>query len=146
MYTIVDTEQTAEHEIRKREDLEAVSTSALLETYNELTGKSTKKFASRAKGEEQVWKLIEEVDEAPETAPSTGTVGNTIPLPKSAIIRLVAQENPKRPNTKAYATWERYVDGKTVFEHNITIGIELSDIRWNIEKGFIRLEDPSDES
>lgn len=40
-------------------DLSAVSTADLLAFYNERTGKSITKFASRAKGKMQVWALIE---------------------------------------------------------------------------------------
>lgn len=48
----------ANNEIRKIEDLAAVSTADLLAFFNETTGKATKKFASRAKAEAQVWGLI----------------------------------------------------------------------------------------
>ena len=40
-------------------DLSDVSTADLLAFYNERTGKNTTKFASRAKGQMQVWALIE---------------------------------------------------------------------------------------
>ena len=40
-------------------DLNDVSTADLLAFYNERTGKNTTKFASRAKGQMQVWALIE---------------------------------------------------------------------------------------
>ena len=40
-------------------DLSDVSTADLLAFYNERTGKNTTKFASRAKGQMQVWTLVE---------------------------------------------------------------------------------------
>lgn len=40
-------------------DLNDVSTAELLAFYNERTGKNTTKFASRAKGQAQVWAIIE---------------------------------------------------------------------------------------
>lgn len=61
-------------------DLNDVSTADLLAFYNERTGKNTTKFASRAKGQTQVWTLIEaEVAaelaalEAAKTAPAAET-------------------------------------------------------------------------
>jgi len=47
-------------EITSAADLTKVETADLLDFYNEATGKSTTKFASRAKGEQQVWKIIKE--------------------------------------------------------------------------------------
>lgn len=47
-------------EITSAADLAKVETADLLDFYNEATGKSTTKFASRAKGEAQVWKMIKE--------------------------------------------------------------------------------------
>lgn len=44
--------------IKKQQDLEALPTVALLSTFNNITGKSTTKFASRAKGIEQTWKAL----------------------------------------------------------------------------------------
>lgn len=42
-----------------RADIEQLATGNLLALYNQLTGKSTAKFRSRAKGLEQVWKALE---------------------------------------------------------------------------------------
>lgn len=41
-----------------REELSALSNADLVALYNRLTGKSTKKFATRAKGEEQTWSAL----------------------------------------------------------------------------------------
>lgn len=46
--------------IDSRESLRQVPTSELLSFFNEATGKTTTKFSSRAKGEDQVWKIIEQ--------------------------------------------------------------------------------------
>lgn len=50
----------ADIEITSADDLKKVSTADLLDFYNEAAGKNTTKFASRAKGEQQVWKIIKE--------------------------------------------------------------------------------------
>lgn len=50
----------AEIAINNEADLKKVSTADLLDFYNEATGKNTSKFASRTKGEQQVWKMIKE--------------------------------------------------------------------------------------
>lgn len=44
--------------IKSKADLDGVTNDGLLKFYNSATGKSTTKFASRAKGIEQVWLLI----------------------------------------------------------------------------------------
>lgn len=55
--------------IENREDLFVPKTKALLEFYNKQTGKNTKKFASREKGEEQVWNLIKDKVQEFKTTP-----------------------------------------------------------------------------
>ena len=140
MYTINDEKHSKQFEIRKPEDLEEVSTPALVATYNELTGKNIKKFENRAKAQEKVWELIQEVAATPENVATGGSVGKREPIDASAIVRVCVRENPKRPGTKAYAVFDRYEDGQTVARHNKGLGIELSDIRWNLAKGYIRLE------
>jgi hypothetical protein len=47
-------------------DLKDIPTSVLLREYNRLTGKQTKKFADRVKGEQQLWKAL---NDAPKTTP-----------------------------------------------------------------------------
>lgn len=49
----------ANTEVSTAADLAKVATPDLLAFYNETTGKATKKFASRAKGEAQVWAVVE---------------------------------------------------------------------------------------
>lgn len=46
--------------ITRFEDLNKVSTDDLLAYYNGITGRDTKQFSKRAKGMQQVWKLIED--------------------------------------------------------------------------------------
>lgn len=53
------TVQIANVAVASLEDLNAVSTADLLAFYNDATGKSTSKFASRVKGLTQAWALIE---------------------------------------------------------------------------------------
>lgn len=143
MYTISHEDQS--FNIKTAEDLKEVPTVALVATYNELTGKSIKKFASRAKAEEQVAKLIIEVDAAPEIAPVTSTkTGRKSVLNKLAVIRMETTENPKREGSQAAANFDKYRDGMTIDEVQKK-GVPLADIRWNLDKGFIRLEEPGNE-
>jgi hypothetical protein len=141
MYTIVDGKNIASYEIRKPADLKPVSTAALVDTYNELTGKTIKKFSDRKTAERRVAELIAEVDSAPEVVPlKSENTGRKSVLNKSAVIRLTTAENPKRWGTQAYANFEKYEDGITIEDLQMK-GVSLADIRWNIAKEFIRLEE-----
>lgn len=138
MFTIVT--ETQKFEITSAADLEAVPTADLVNTYNQLSGKSTKKFATRAKGIEQVWGLIGETAATPEPVAKKRATGRKDSLDGLATITLLVDENPKRPNTQAHAHWEKYQNGITVDKLQKGRGVPLSDIRWNLDKGFIALE------
>lgn len=141
MYTI-DT-MGEKHEIEKKEDLEAVSTKVLVNEYNLLAGKSIKKFSDRATAISRVWELIQGVDVAPKDIPTKSqSTGRKSALNKLAVIRVTADENPKRPGSQAHANFEKYEDGDTI-ESVQKKGVTLADIRWNLSKGFIELEEPT---
>lgn len=55
----------APHNITTKSDLQGRSTAELLNIYNGITGNNTKKFASRAKAEEQTWKAVQSVPKPP---------------------------------------------------------------------------------
>jgi hypothetical protein len=133
------------YSIKKQEDLSEVPNQALLNTYNELTGKSTQKFASRAKGEEQTWKAIEKAGVVPaEVANRSETTGRREPVNKAATIKRLVSENPKREGTSSHARFELYKDGMTVAAF-LKKGGFLADIRWDADKGFIELVEPEEE-
>ena len=139
MYTITHGDES--FDIRKVEDLNDVPTDALLATYNELTGKDTKKFASRGKGIAQVWELISEADAAPEVAPAPtkGSGGKrAAKIDPTKKIKIVCEGNPKREGSQAHAMFALYEEGATV-EATQAKGVSLGDIRWNLDKGFIEL-------
>ena len=141
MYTI--NHDGKNFEIKTEADLHVVPTPALVATYNELTGKETKKFASRTKGIEQVAKLIIDVDAAPAEVPVKNTsTGRKSALNKLAVVHLTVDVNPKREGSQAAANFDKYEDGITVEELQRR-GISLADIRWNLAKDFISLEDPA---
>lgn len=48
-----------EYSIASKSDLKDIPNMSLVALYNKLTGKETKKFASREKGEAQVWRELE---------------------------------------------------------------------------------------
>lgn len=138
MFTIVTADKT-KFEITKIADLEAVPTPALLETYNQLAGKNTKKFASREVGIKQLWPLISETAATPAPVVKKRSAGRKDSLDGLSTIRKLVDENPKRPNTQAHAHWEKYQNGMTVDKLQKGRGVPLSDIRWNLDKGFIEL-------
>jgi len=143
MYTI--NHDGKNFEIKTEADLHVVPTPALVATYNELTGKSTKKFASRNKGIEQVAKLIIDVDAVPAEVPVKNTnTGRKSVLNKLAKVSLLVAENPKREGSQAAANFDKYEDGITV-EQLQKRGVSLADIRWNIAKEFIALGEPGDD-
>ena len=154
MYTI-DNADGAAFNITTKADLYEVPAPLLLATYNDLAGKNTKKFASRDKGVDQVWALISEVAATPEPAPKSRETGRKDRLNEAATIKIDDEQvaaagarygstqNPKRPNTQAHVHWEKYHNGMTLLELQKKQGVPLSDIRWNLDKGFITLVDPA---
>jgi hypothetical protein len=56
-----------------------------------------------------------------------------------AVIRLLVDHNPKRKNSRSYEEFNRYKDGMTIKEF-IKVGGHRASIRWDVNKGFIKLE------
>jgi hypothetical protein len=76
--------------LRKASDIKEASTSDLLETYNAMTGKSIKKFASRAAAERQVEMALLSAADA---AGHAGVAPNTKPEPKT-VSELKSKRSP----------------------------------------------------
>ena len=71
---------------------------------------------------------VEETTEAKES--TTKSVEGTI--------KLLTQENPKRPGTKARARFDLYEDGMTV-QQFLAAGGQRVDINWDKKHGFIEV-------
>lgn len=56
------------------------------------------------------------------------------------VIRVLAQTNPKRPGSASYPRFELYRDGDTVAQY-MARGGRRADITWDVDKGFIKLDD-----
>lgn len=129
-----------EYEVSKEEDLEEVPTAALLHEYNQLTGKATSKFASRAKGIEQIWPLISEATATPNSSVRKQTGGKrSAPIPKDSMIRILVDENPKTEGSKSYDRFELYHDGMTVGQY-LELGGRRADLAYDADKEFITIE------
>lgn len=61
------------------------------------------------------------------------------------VIRRVSENNPKRPGTDSHVRFEYYQDGMTVAQY-LAKGGRRPDLAWDTDKGFIRLEEPSNGS
>lgn len=142
MYTI-NHEGTA-FSIQKQSDLQDVPTAALVNEFNELSGKSIKKFENREKAVDRVWELISEIAKAPKDQPNKREVGVSVKINKDAEIRIIETTNPKRPNSSAYARYEKYRNGMKVEDYLTKHGGQLADIRWDTGKGFIELVEKED--
>ena len=57
------------------------------------------------------------------------------------IIRVLVDSNPKKPGSKTYERFELYEDGMTVQQFRERGGTS-DDVKWDAERGFIRVEDP----
>lgn len=58
------------------------------------------------------------------------------------IIRLLVDKNPKKQGSKTYERFELYRDGMTVQEFRQAGGTS-DDVKWDAQRGFIRVEDAS---
>lgn len=57
------------------------------------------------------------------------------------VIRVLVDSNPKKKGSKTYERFELYRDGMTVQEFR-QAGGTADDVKWDAERGFIRVEDP----
>lgn len=71
--------------------------------------------------------------------PAKGTGGKPIHA-DDAVIRVLVDANPKRPGSRAAQEWELYKDKMTVKQY-LEAGGSRAGIRWDEDRGFIRVED-----
>ena len=60
-------------------------------------------------------------------------------LTPGSIIKMKVEENPKRKGTYAFAIFKMYEDGMSISQARDK-GIPLSDIKYNLERGFISID------
>ena len=62
-------------------------------------------------------------------------------LPDAAIIRILADSNPKRSYGAAYRRSQQYRDGMTVGEYRQAVGYQKAndDLWYDLDHGFIRV-------
>jgi hypothetical protein len=58
------------------------------------------------------------------------------------VVRLIATDNPKRPGSASHARFALYRDGMSVQEF-CRLGGTRADVKWDAERGYISVEDPS---
>lgn len=56
------------------------------------------------------------------------------------VIRVLSETNPKKKGTKSYDRFALYEDGMTV-QQFVKAGGTSADVKWDAERGFIRVED-----
>ena len=71
--------------------------------------------------------------------PVVATVRSSERTTDQRIIRVLAATNPKRAGTASYDRFQWYVDGMTVAAY-MAKGGGTADIKWDTEKGFIRID------
>lgn len=86
-----------QHEVAGREDVAKLDVKTRLALYNQLTGKTTTKFAGTEKGIEQTWKAVQEHDKpaATETAVKPPEFQEDPPRPGSTAAAELAESAPK---------------------------------------------------
>lgn len=67
------------------------------------------------------------------------TIGNTPANNDHVIVAVVA--NPKRPGTASHTRFAAYKVGMTIAEA-IKAGVTRADVRWDMARDFITLEEP----
>tara|TARA_R110000744_G_scaffold332676_1_gene438095 strand:+ start:354 stop:884 length:531 start_codon:yes stop_codon:yes gene_type:complete len=124
---------------------------ALLEIYNENTlAKTLKRFASVKAGVARVLKLQEDIKEANAAAKAEKAAAKAEKAAKPSSRKYslgegfqlfkVLEENPRRPESHGWHTWNALADGMTYIEA-IDAGCRNQDLRWDIRKGWVEIRD-----
>lgn len=138
-----------------RENIKKIETKELVNLYNQLTGKTIKKFADRAAAERQTLKVLDEVGLPPveakkETVAKTTTLGKRDTY-ESKVIKVLIPENNKRSASRAHAKFGVLLkhDGKTIKElkaqegkhpHlDVEAGWPATELRWAIRFSLVKL-------
>lgn len=58
--------------------------------------------------------------------------------PRTAKITIAVDENPKRKGSGAHIRFAKYKNGQSI-QSALDAGITPADIKWDLEKGFIKL-------
>lgn len=80
--------------------------------------------------------------EAPQPEPKTNGTPRTRGLrgvSESAVIKMLAPSNPKRPSSKSYGRFALYTDGMSV-KAALDAGVLTPDLAWDSKHGFISIE------
>lgn len=150
-------------------DLDALPTPVIVDYYNKLTGKTIKGFHTRTKGIEQTFKalqakradgeivtevksnkvsiddMVEQTKKTPLATTRHKRAGRAGRIDPNAVIEILQEENPKRPETRAHAQYECLLafDGCTVQEfldaesEGGPKGWARAELIWSEKKGFI---------
>lgn len=59
-------------------------------------------------------------------------------FPKTAKITLAVTENPKRKGSESHTRFAKYKNGQTI-EAYIAAGGTAGDVKWDLEKGYIKI-------
>lgn len=144
------------------DDIKKAETSDLLELYNEISGKSVKKFSSRAAGESQTWKLVQRLAPGEDIRKPVRPLEerSTIVKEKSPkkretyenkIIQLLVEENNKRPGSRAHKKFDilMKLNGKTIKDLkkeegrfptlDMEKGWPATELRWALKLGLVKL-------
>ncbi len=132
-----------------KQEIKKATTFELINLYNELTGKSIKGFHTRTKGEEQVWKAVQQhgktwydakvKDQKEFKKEFNSKKDGKRNAMDSKIIQILVKENPKRVGSRAFAKFAILMkyDGKTIGEFKKEEGRHSS---LDMEKGWTSTE------
>ncbi len=129
-------------------EIKTASTKALVETYNNITGKSIKKFRDRITAERQVAVALAGVEvKIPKKTNPTGKRASY----ESRTIEVLVKENPKKEGSRAYKKFAvlMKMHGKSIAElkaqedkHpelDTEKGWPATELRWAIKLGLVKL-------
>jgi hypothetical protein len=130
-------------------EIKSATTTELVEYYNKITGKSIKKFSSRAAGETQVLKLVKESSTANKKAVVKDS-GKRAEY-ESRVIQVLSSQNPKREGSiahKKFAVLQK-MNGKTIGELRSLegnhpeldkeAGWPSTELRWALKLGLVTI-------
>ncbi len=58
--------------------------------------------------------------------------------PRTAKITIAVTENPKRKGSGAHLRFAKYKNGQSI-QSALDAGVTAADVKWDLEKGFIKL-------
>jgi len=115
--------------------LAPLSNSALVGLYNKVADTPIKRFRNHDTAVRRTATVLEESGKANELLNGKSRVK----LPDDLTITVVSETNPKRPNSAAFGRFATYQTGMTVGEYLAKSGGTRQDLKWDSERGFIKL-------